>query len=528
MTTPFTIVYVWRQTRLGASEGLNVLLTDLIRGLAECQVPVRLLTTGRHLTGLRDMLEMNHISADSVEIAEMTGGSLFLAFKDRWLEKRLRERGARLGVLARLKRSVRQGIERFIGWFLDLTLANALFKLLAGLAVFLLSGVVFPLLLLLLVVRKIARYLFRPVLRRIKPWLATVKGIILSVSLSERLYRIESQRFGQAVDRASFISSVFIPTAFEGSICSAITRKKKLIVFPDAVSLLYPTRFPGSEFQDLLLASMHESVSGADGIVCYSEFVRDRQLLRFFAKASDGKPVAVIPQGFFVEDEFGERPDFSDRSLRRFIFNYFPDYGPLSHVYFSEFSFIIYPTVDRPHKNTLTLLKAFESLLRERGRNIKLVLTSPGGVGDTLSFIRERKLHRDVLFVPALPIQVLNHLLERASVMVHPSLAEGGDVFNFSRAVSHGTPALLANIPVSREMFARNGFDEAVFGEWLFEPTDHTELAEKIDSILLGAWQPLPAQQRTLERLSAYRFSSMARRYNDVFQQLAAGNQEIY
>jgi uncharacterized membrane-anchored protein YhcB (DUF1043 family) len=44
----------------------------------------------------------------------------------------------------------------------------------------------------------------------------------------------------------------------------------------------------------------------------------------------------------------------------------------------------------------------------------------------------------------------------------------------------------------------------------------------------LGAWQPLPAQQRTLERLSAYRFSSMARRYNDVFQHLAAGNQEIY
>jgi len=522
MTSSFTIVYVWRPSRLGVSEGLNVLLTDLIRGLSENQIPVRLLTTGRHIDGLREVLVKNHIPADRVEVVQLIRGSFFLALKDRWLERRnaARERGPSL--LARLRESMRTHAERFFGWFLDINLLNALPRVIAVVLLGLAAALLFPVLLMLLILRQLSRRLLRPLVVRLKQRLIALARLTLSVSVSEKLYERESMRVGAAIDRHSDISAIFLPTAFEGYLCAHLRRTRKVVVFPDAVSLLFPTRFPGGEFSDLLLASMRLSVLHADGLVCYSNFVRDRQLQCFFHGECAQKPIAVIPQGFFVDDEFGERQVPDDRELNSYVRNYFPEYGGMPNTHFREFEAIIYPTVDRPHKNTLTLLKAFEVLLRERGRNVKLILTSPGGATETMDFIRERKLHRDVLFMPAVPILVLNQLLELASVMVHPSLAEGGDIFNFSRAVSHGTPALVADIPVAREMFERNGFELSAFDDWLFDATDHKALAEKLDKILCAEWQPLATQRQTLERLSSYRFADMAKKYDEFFQQISS------
>lgn len=546
MTSPFTIVYMWRQSRLGVSEGLNVLLTDLIRGLSEAGVPVRVLTTTRHASGLQDVLNKNNIPVGSIEIIKLVRGAPFLALKGFLQERRKlipkREHG---GIIATVKRIVRQRAEQFLGWALDLTVFNALLKLpvtfclLAGFAgifggmllisVLLLAAlsllvgavgvVVLPLFAsVCIALRKPPRQVMQRVMRLTGP--RSLARVLKSswVAILERLYRAESERMGRAIDRASGIPAVFIPSAFEGYLCASVRKKRKIIVFPDVTPLLFPTRFPGSQLSDLLLSSMKQSVSHADGLVCYSEFIRDTQLRKIFKESSAGKPVDIIPQGFFSDDDFSNAKTCSELELGGYVANYFPEYGSMPRVFFGEFSFIIYPTVDRPHKNTLTLLKAFEMLLRERGRNVKLVLTSPGGTTETMDFIRQRKLHRDVLFMPAVPIVVLNQLLEHASVMVHPSLAEGGDIFNFSRAVSHDSAALLSDIPVAREMFERHGLDSAVYGDWLFEATDQCQLADKIDEILCGRWQPLSEQKVALEKLATYRFSNMARKYNDSFQ----------
>lgn len=548
MITPFTVIYFWRQSRLGSSEGLNVLLTDLIRGLSDCGVPVQVLTTSRHAAGLQDVLLKNSISPDSVEVIKLIKGSPFLALRDYWDDKRKRKiKRKDSSIIKRVKQIISRWGEQFLSWALDLTVLNAPLKLLvtlfilASLTVFGLSvGVVGslglvslsllvaavailaipPFVILSILLRRSPRQFMRMFLSRAV--LRIVQRRVKSswVAISERLYQAESARMGKAIDRASNISAVFIPSAFEGYLCASVARVRKLIVFPDVTPLLFPTRFPGGQYSDFLLASMRQSVTHSDGIICYSNFVRDVQLRKIFKEISEGKSVDVIPQGFFVDEEFGEPRLSSNNDLNSFIKNYFPEYGPLPKAFFGEFSFIIYPTVDRPHKNTLTLLRAFERLLRERGRNIKLVLTSPGGTVETMAFIRERKLHRDVLFMPAVPIVVLNQLISKSSVMVHSSLAEGGDIFNFSRAVSNGTPALLSDIAVTREMFDRYGLEQATYLEWLFEATDERLLANKIDSIICGNWQPLLIQRVELERLSGYRFSNMAAKYNDSFKKL--------
>lgn len=530
MTSPFTIAYIWRPSRLGVSEGLNVLLTDLIRGLIESRLPVRILTTNRHIDGLKDVLSKNHIPDDKVIVVPVIRGSVVLKLRDFWFERfsrrKKREPQAGPSLLYRL----RGFWEQLLAWVFDLHWYNMPFKLLCGIFILCLVMLGVPLVLPLLLLRKM---IWHPsfearIGRRLRSNFPKLKGLVVRalnglifpIGVMERLYQGESRRFAGAIDNLVEVKAIFIPAAFEGYLCAHIRRTQKLVVFPDATPLMFPTRFPGGTFSDTLLLAMRESVKNSSALVCYSNFVRDTQLRRFFATECAEKPIEVIPQGFFVDGEFGERGAVENATLNGYVRNCFPEYGAFPKVYFGEFSAIIYPTVDRPHKNTLTLLKAFDVLLRKRGRNVKLILTSPGGTADVMEFIRQRKLHRDVLFMPAVPIVILNHLLAASSVMVHPSLAEGGDIFNFSRAVSQGTPALLADIPVAREMFERNDFGVEVFGPWLFQPTDFEVLAEKIDQILSGVWHPLNDQRLALERLGQYRFADMARRYLDIFNGL--------
>ena len=184
--------------------------------------------------------------------------------------------------------------------------------------------------------------------------------------------------------------------------------------------------------------------------------------------------------------------------------------------------YVVYPSVDRAHKNMLVLLRAAEHLLRRKYTNIKIVTTSHCISQSTYEFIVEKRLFLDVLFTPSLDEGALNFLISEAALVVHPSLSEGGDVFNFSRAVSNGVPALLANIPVVREMFERYGVSSSVYGPWTFQPTDHLELAELISRSLQERRALYEAQVEVMKSLMSYDYAAMARRYLQVYEEAAS------
>jgi glycosyltransferase involved in cell wall biosynthesis len=104
--------------------------------------------------------------------------------------------------------------------------------------------------------------------------------------------------------------------------------------------------------------------------------------------------------------------------------------------------------------------------------------------------------------------------------MVHPSLAEGGDIFNFSRAVSAGVPALMSDIPVVTEMFSRRGIDRSQYHSWLFKPTDTIGLADLMDHAISNPEIYTTKQAKILEDLSSYGFPQMAARYYQLYMEL--------
>jgi len=540
----FNIVYITRGSSSHPSEGLNVLLSDLIKPLADSGVQVFVHTTDRHEGSLTRALKANGVKEHAITVVRHRVGSILLGYLSRTTKER---KGGRL---QKLIKGVKNAARSFVttladlsGWAADMTWGTFVFKAPIALVmslVFLVAAGIFALFAAigvffgsaLLTIYLTAMRAYQRVHGSTFWGKARLKAIMLRlrkfrwnlvIDLVNNVYRREQLRLAAAINRKKSIPFLFVPWSFDGALVSKL-RAKKVIVFPDAVTTLFPLRFPSDHILPTL-NGMKESLSHADGVICYSEFVRDVQLSRFKESMNPEAAVRVIPQGYFQIPEQPIPKHVAHSRLnaeRGRAKNLFPRLmGAPVVPDFSAFQYILYPTIDRPHKNTLVLAKALNILIRERYRNVKLVLTSPALTRDVESYIHDRRLHRDVIVMPSVPLHVLDTLCAGAAVMVHPSFAEGGDIFNFSRAVSQGSPALLANIPVVREMFERENIDVQTYGPWLFEPTDDISLADKIESLLDDSAPMKREQSAILARLGEYDFAAMAQRYHEFCKEIA-------
>lgn len=532
----FDAVYTARESNSGVSEGLNVLFADLIRNLLGLNIPVAIFTTQRHVAGLKAVLRANGVEERSVEIHPLMRGSQFLDKVWSGLPP-----AKRIGLRARMSLRLASAfkVERLaarMAWLLDGSAVTLPLKLLwlalaslAGLAFLGAAGVAFIAVSLLyagyrllprvarLGVRAASKFFRR---RNGEPLVITRHHIQEGLNkfrrmVYEQLYWRESTQLAAALSARREIDTCFFHNAFEGHLIKALGQsKKKLVVFPDVVPAVFPTRYPF--FNRDIFATIATSIRNADAVICYSNYVRDQQLMRFLRSSATGKRVEVIPQGFFLGKTASKSS--SVRELNGLVKEVVP--GTMSHrgeLQFGCFEYVLYPSVDRPHKNTLTLVRAVENLVRTHQVNIKVITTSHFATDELRSYIEERHLEREVIFMPKLSIERLNSLIEGALAVVHPSLAEGGDIFNFSRAASHDCPAILSDIEVAREMFDRHGIGPSIYGRWLFNPVSAKELAQKILDVRARRAVYVAEQKEALRSLSTYSFEDMARKYYELY-----------
>lgn len=529
----FHIAYTSRASVLHPSEGLNVLLSDLIKPLTDDGVQVTVHTTDRHHQSLQAALRANGVRESQATVKAHRVGSVLLNVLGRTKRGKPKRRGlwSPVAVVTRTARATVYGMGKVVGWLFDMTSLSSVYKIpllltLATLAVvvgLMLAPVVlagalvaaFILVFVRAVLKTLRGLRARPFRGRATLRLLARRAFKLRRGLREDLYRREQIRLAEAINKQRRAQFVFVPWSFDGALIARL-RPKTIVVFPDAVTTLFPLRFPGEGWQ-ALLDGIKLALSHADGIVCYSNFVRDVQLPRFLSNRAVPPSVAVIPQGYFpLPDHPIARAEAVQRlnGERVRAVNLFRDLmaAPVTPE-FDSFRYILYPTIDRPHKNVVVILRALQILIREKYQNVKLVLTTPALTSDAHTYIHDERLHRDVIVMPSVPIGVLDDLFAAASVMVHSSLAEGGDIFNFSRAVSQNCPALLSDIPVVREMFDRDAIPEEVFRDWLFDPMDSRVLAQHIERALMDKNGLLASQQSTLRVLGQYDFAAMAKRY---------------
>jgi glycosyltransferase involved in cell wall biosynthesis len=184
-----------------------------------------------------------------------------------------------------------------------------------------------------------------------------------------------------------------------------------------------------------------------------------------------------------------------------------------------DVEFIFYASQFRPNKNVLTLLRAYEHLLKRRYIGKKLILTGhPGYLPEIAQFIRDHDLKDDVLCLHGLSAQELAACYWLADLAVNPSLSEGGCPFTLTEALSVGTPVVMGRIAVTEEVVT----DPELRSLMLFDPYDWEDMAARIEWALQNKESLLERQLKLYERLAERSWKTVVNEYVAILDRISS------
>lgn len=498
-------------------EGLGRYLAAFLNGAAaRDDVRFVLLCPSWSHESLQELFSSEGVPAEKFEVVSPKGKPWILRgfeLVTMW-KKRVRKQGQGrlrkqlLAVAGRMRRQFERSLSQAYG-------AGGLLKLVLLLLPTLALGLaILPLLILAglaailgMIGLRLARKVVRP-LKRFKRRTTALFHSPKEDGLVLRLYRsmeqMESERMAQLAAQLPSVQAWYCPTAFWPAF-NALTAPKLMCV-PDVVLSDFPVGFSGIGGDRFLenFNAVECSIRSGQHFVTYSNAVKWLTLVDRYAAHADN--VSVVHH--------------APNTLNRWVtVKGFPDVEATSRLYCQnllqqavqrsnnayiagfknkEVKFLFYASQFRPNKNVLTLLKAYEYLLRKRFITHKLILTGrPKGMPEFDAFIRKNNLQNDVLCLSGLSVQQLAACYKLADLAVNPSLSEGGCPFTFTEALSVDTPVVMARIPVTEEVLTDQELQEITF----FDPYDWRDMAVRIEWGLTHRETLLQVQRKTYAEL---------------------------
>ncbi len=322
----------------------------------------------------------------------------------------------------------------------------------------------------------------------------------------------------------------YCPTAFWPSFHEI--KAPRLMCVPDVVLKDFSIGFSqvGGDHFLKTFESVESAIRSGDHFVTYSEHIKWHTLVGQYGV--EAHKVIAIPHAPNTLNAVVDVRGFSDpnltsrlycKTLFRSALRRSTNLAYTATFRNEEVKYLFYASQFRPNKNIITLLRAYEYLLRSRHISHKLILT---GNPDTLSqvgqFLRERRLENDVICLRGLSVAELAACYKLADLAVNPTLSEGGCPFTFTEALSVGTPVVMSDIPVAKEILA----DESLKNVMFFNPYDWNDCASRIEWALNHRDQLLAIEAPVYRRLTERSWADVAREHIDKLEKIAEGMQQ--
>lgn len=180
-------------------------------------------------------------------------------------------------------------------------------------------------------------------------------------------------------------------------------------------------------------------------------------------------------------------------------------------------NYVLCPTNIGSHKNIGALLSAFP-ILRKKGHDVLLVFAGSGTEvisGRSCSIGLELGCEpKDVLGLGYVTNEEIDSLIQCASIVVNPSLYEGGNVPGFD-AWARGVPVAMSNIPTFLEHIAVHNVRAEIFN-----PRSPDDIAEKLDLILSNPGKAALDTQHSQRSISQFTWERTAEGYLKIFDEM--------
>lgn len=322
-------------------------------------------------------------------------------------------------------------------------------------------------------------------LRRIKALALRPSHDSAGLRLFHLMEQAEVAHIHRLIRGRTDIRAWYCPTAFWPHVNEISA--PRLICVPDIVFIDFPGAFalsngPGGYET---FRNIEATIAGGDHFVTYSDYVKWNTLVDRYQVDPDA--VSTVHHGASRLDDAVAIAGRSSGPVARDAFyrSFFAEAltkgaaeAGAAITFGADIRFLFFASQFRPNKNIITLLRAYEHLLKRRYRGHKLVLTGdPTLVPDIQDFLRDHHLENDVLFLHRLTLPQLAAGYRLADLAINPSLSEGGFPFTFTEALSVGTPVVASDIPVTEEILGGQEF----YADMTFDPYDWRDMAARIE-----------------------------------------------
>jgi glycosyltransferase involved in cell wall biosynthesis len=181
-----------------------------------------------------------------------------------------------------------------------------------------------------------------------------------------------------------------------------------------------------------------------------------------------------------------------------------------------ENDFLLFVGTLEPRKNLLTLLRAFEHVLRSTAWRPQLVVAGGEGwlMDETFSFLKEAGINDHLRLTGYLNDEELRALYSSCKAFIYPSLYEGFGLPPLE-AMACGAPVIAARIGALQETLG----DAAV----LLEPVDVDGLARAIIEILANEERRREMSSSGLKQAAKYSWEKAAALTYEIYRQVVAG-----
>lgn len=335
----------------------------------------------------------------------------------------------------------------------------------------------------------------------------------------------ETQRMQKVIERLREVRAWYCPTAFWPAFNDI--NAPRLMCVPDVVLTDFPVGFASinGDYTMQVFEKVRQAIGAADNVVAYSHAVKWNTLVDRYGM--DASKVAVIHHAPNRLDHAVTVRGFPDNEkttlhhCRNLLFRALQKSQNVDYtagITNGDIQFLFYASQFRPNKNVLTLLRAYEHLLRRRYISHKLLLTgNPKHMEEIERYIEEHRLEQEVLCLPRLSVHELAACYKLAALAVNPSLSEGGCPFTFTEALSVDTPVVMARIPVTEEVLTDVRLQEAT----LFDPYDWQDCARRIEWGLAHREELLALQRATYQQLRQRTWTDVVNEHIEVLDRIS-------
>ena len=178
-----------------------------------------------------------------------------------------------------------------------------------------------------------------------------------------------------------------------------------------------------------------------------------------------------------------------------------------------EDKFILFVGTVEPRKNLITLMRAFDELLRNTDLRPQLVIAGQKGwlTDELYRYVEESAVKGHVLFTGYVSDAELRALYSLCQVAVYPSVYEGFGLPPLE-AMACGAPVITSRIPVIEETSAGASV--------MIDPLDVKELTTALVELLTTDTKREELRKLGLERASQYTWERTARMTFEVYQKV--------